>query len=500
MDKKMMEKIQSRKESDKLLLHRLEDYGNSDYYPFHMPGHKRKVEMGITSFPNPFSVDITEIEGFDNLHHAEDILKDSMYRAASLYGSDRTYYLVNGSTGGILSAICGLTTVGGKIIMARNSHKAAYHAALLNRLEPVYIYPDFVEEFGIQGGIDPGKIEEALYTENREGSGGEDKRVQAVFITSPTYEGIVSDIEAIAEIAHRGGVPLIVDEAHGAHFPFGQDFPKSALECGADVVIQSLHKTLPSLTQTAVMHIKDGWAKPQQVERYLSVFQSSSPSYVFLASAENCIDYMGRQGKERMERLGVMLGRFREEMKDLKYLRLADEIRCGDFHIKDRDISKILVSTRRSGLAGTEAAELLRSRFHLEPEMSCGKYVLFMTTLMDTENGLRRLGQALRYLDETAGGTEQNEVGRAEVLTWLAGPLKEMEISEAWGRRQRLVPVREAGGAVGGSFITVYPPGVPMIVPGEVITSEAIELIERNRRLNLTVEGLTQDGRISVLE
>ena len=188
------------------LLERLSTYAASDAYPFHMPGHKRQVKMGITSVPNPFSVDITEIDGFDNLHHAEDILKESMNSAAAVYGADRSWYLVNGSTCGILAAIAAAVKPGEKILMAPNSHKSAYHAVVLNQLEPVYLYPEEVPEFQIPGEIEPEQVERALL---------EHPEIRAVFVTSPTYEGIVSDIQGIAATAHRHGAALIVDEAHG---------------------------------------------------------------------------------------------------------------------------------------------------------------------------------------------------------------------------------------------------------------------------------------------
>lgn len=211
------------------LLERLSTYAASDAYPFHMPGHKRQVKMGITSVPNPFSVDITEINGFDNLHHAEDILKESMNSAAAVYGADRSWYLVNGSTCGILAAIAAAVKPGEKILMARNSHKSAYHAVVLNQLEPVYLYPEEVPEFQIPGGIEPEQVERALL---------EHPEIRAVFVTSPTYEGIVSDIQGIVATAHRHGAALIVDEAHGAHLPFGDGnyFPDGALQEGADQI------------------------------------------------------------------------------------------------------------------------------------------------------------------------------------------------------------------------------------------------------------------------
>ena len=208
---------------EELLIERLKKYRKSDMYPFHMPGHKRAKGIKL-SFPDPFSVDITEIDGFDNLHHAEGILKDSMEWASCLYGSDRTWYLVNGSTCGLLSAISAAVSHGGKILVSRNCHKAVYHGIYLNHLEAVYVYPQPVPGLGIQGGILPEDVEKALK---------EEPDIQAVLMVSPTYDGIVSDVKAIADVAHKAGIPLIVDEAHGAHFAYGDAFPKSALELGA---------------------------------------------------------------------------------------------------------------------------------------------------------------------------------------------------------------------------------------------------------------------------
>ena len=193
------------------LYRRLKAYSETDEYPYHMPGHKRQV---CGELPQEIvNIDITEIDGFDNLHHAEDILKESMNSAAAVYGADRSWYLVNGSTCGILAAIAAAVKPGEKILMARNSHKSAYHAVILNQLEPVYLYPEEVPEFQIPGGIEPEQVERALL---------EHPEIRAVFVTSPTYEGIVSDIQGIAATAHRHGAALIVDEAHGAHLPFGQ--------------------------------------------------------------------------------------------------------------------------------------------------------------------------------------------------------------------------------------------------------------------------------------
>ena len=240
------------------LYKKLESYGQSDYYPFHMPGHKRNRASSADDFL--FERDITEISGFDNLHHAEGILKEAQEYAAQIYGTKKCFFSVNGSTAALLAAVSASVNKGGKILVARNCHKAVYHALYLRELQPVYIYPHEDQRLGINGGISPERVERYLE---------EHPEVEAVLITSPTYDGIVSNVEKIAEIAHRHEVLLIVDEAHGAHFRFSEYFPVSAADLGADIVIQSFHKTLPSMTQTAVLHVCSDRVDVEKVKQFM---------------------------------------------------------------------------------------------------------------------------------------------------------------------------------------------------------------------------------------
>ena len=338
------------------LYDKLVDYSQSDVYPFHMPGHKRQVgNPFLQEFPNPYAIDITEIDGFDNLHHAEGIIRESMDRAARRYGADRSYYLVNGSSCGILSAVCGMTQHGGKILMSRNCHKAAYHGVFLNRLRVKYIYPQIIEEFGIQGGLVPEDVEKVLKT---------DHDIQAVLVVSPTYDGIVSDVEKIVEICHGCGIPLIVDEAHGAHFRYHKGFPVSALDLGADVVIQSLHKTLPAFTQTSILHVKGDLVDRERLEHYLQIFQSSSPSYLFMAGMERCLKFMEEKtemtgGRSRMDQFYHRLVKLRKELGAMKRLRLLEEDSKGKNGVYDLDISKVIISARGTGINGEELGEWL---------------------------------------------------------------------------------------------------------------------------------------------
>lgn len=271
----------------KRLYDRLKEYTNEDYYGFHMPGHKRNHHfMGVDL---PYDIDITEIDGFDDLHHAEGILREAEERAAKVFGAEETHFLVNGSTVGILSAVLGSTNRGDKILVSRHCHKSVYHAMYMNDLVPCYVYPEYERDSYLNGKIRKEDIEEMLEKE---------KSIRAVVIVSPTYDGVSSDVRGIAEVAHRHGVLLIVDEAHGAHFGFHSYFPERANALGADVVIQSLHKTLPSLTQTALLHINGKLANRGKIRRYLGMLQSKQ-SVLCIYGKYGCLRGFSCRGRKR---------------------------------------------------------------------------------------------------------------------------------------------------------------------------------------------------------
>lgn len=456
----------------------LENYSYSDFYPFHMPGHKRAVEVPLLKeFPNPYRIDITEIEGFDNLHHAKGILKESMERAASVYGADKTYYLINGSSCGILSAICALTDNSDTILISRNCHKAAYHGVFLNQLQVKYIYPQIIDDFGVQGGLLPDEIEDMLKTF---------VDISAVFIVSPTYDGIVSNIRRISTICHNYKIPLIVDEAHGAHFSFGEKFPTSALNLGADIVIQSLHKTLPSFTQTALLHVKGNYVNIEKLEFYLQIFQSSSPSYLLMTGIERCVRFMESEGKIQMKQFENRLEILRQSLGNMRRLRLLDKSVIHKSGVFDLDISKIIVSTNHTHLNGEQLMCRLREDYHLEMEMCSIDSITAITSVMDTEEGLKRLENALisidRELKEGYGlkSVPKNRMAVKEV----------MNLSEAWRSEKYSILFENSEGKISGEFIYIYPPGIPLLVPGEEITLEIINTVLDYKRKKLSVQGL----------
>lgn len=473
--------MEKRTAGTEFLDEKLMTYGTSDYYPFHMPGHKRNMKMEA----DLYSIDITEIEGFDNLHDAREILGRAQERAADLYGAGKSYYLVNGSTCGILSAVSAAVKKGGNLLMARNCHKAVYHAAYLRELSVSYLYP-VITAYGIQGVITPESVYAALC---------EDPDIQAVILTSPTYDGIVSDIAAIAEIVHRFGIPLIVDEAHGAHLGFHSYFPETAVRLGADVVIQSMHKTLPSFTQTALLHLNSERISGAKIEQFLDIYETSSPSYVLMAGMDRCVRILTEQSKILFEEYANKLKAFyraSEKLNAVKVLRF-DELPQQECYRTDS--SKIVISARESGLSGKQLYEILLEQYHLQMEMCSGDYVLAMTSILDTQEGFDRLWQALHEVDQTCEKTGlQGSETKKEISGFIARMYapneKAMEISEAADCKTTDCMLDQAVGKIAGDYIYLYPPGIPVLVPGERITGKLIENIRECVELGLDIKGV----------
>lgn len=366
--------------------------------------------------------------------------------------------------------------------MSRNCHKAAYHAAYINHLRTSYVYPQDLPGLGIQGGILPEDVEKALE---------EHRDIQAVFIVSPTYDGVVSDVSKIADIVHRKGIPLIVDEAHGAHFRFGKWFPDSALDMGADAVIQSVHKTLPSLTQTALLHIKGNYVNSRNIERYLSIFQSSSPSYVFMASIENSIFVMDRMQRERdsvqMKEYEAHLMDLRRRLASMKNLRLVDRDIVGMGGVWDLDVSKIVVSTRGTALSGADLSSILREKYHLEMEMCGADYVTAITTVFDSPEGLQRLGDSLEEIDADVTGTPGSREDGPAVYGMRAQA--QCCLREAMESPSRPVLLKGSEGKISAEFVYLYPPGIPILAPGENIARNILDVIEEYIKKGLPIQG-----------
>lgn len=461
------------------LYSRLKAYSDTDYYGFHMPGHKRnQIRFGEGL---PYGIDITEIEGFDDLHHADGIIKEAQQEAARLYGAEETKFLVNGSTAGILSAVLGCTKKGDQILVARNCHKSVYHAIFLNELEPVYLWPGFSRQFQLNTEISVSAVKAALTKHSR---------IKAVVIVSPTYDGVVSDIESIAEAVHERGIPLIVDEAHGAHFGFHPYFPENALKKGADVVIHSLHKTLPSLTQTALLHMRGEYIDKRRISSYLDMLQSSSPSYILMASIHECIRMLREEKEQLFEPYVRNLDTLRKNLQNLKHLKLVQT--------EHYDRSKLVISVRHADMSGRELYRELLEKYHLQMEMAAGSYVLAMTSPGDTKEGFARLEQALFELDAAAKLREN--VQEDDIAKLPENPVicTSAKAALCGAKETTYLPVEKSEGMISLEYAYLYPPGCPMIVPGERISRECIKRLAGYQKLGFKIEGLEKEGSIGV--
>ena len=453
------------------LQEKLEKYYKEDYLPMHMPGHKRNVELLGEKLP--YKIDITEIDGFDDLHHAEGLIKDIENKAKKIYGSKKSFLLVNGSTCGILAGIRSVVNFGDKVLVARNSHKSAYNAIELNGLNPIYILPKIGED-GIDRNIDIVEVEEKLK---------ENKDIKLVIITSPTYEGVISRIKDISNIAHKYNVPVLVDEAHGAHLKFIENIcDKEALKMGADIVVQSLHKTLPALTGTALLHIRGNLVKEENVARELSIFETSSPSYVLMSSIEECLDIIEKRGKELFEEYQNNLKYFYNKSKNFKNLKiLGNEIENKDYY----DFGKIVIKTNETNITGKELADILRNDYKIELEMSSINYALAMTSICDGKENFKRLLYALIDIDNKL---EKKYKKKEKLDITLQLPKKELSILETIkNTNSEFKTYKETEGRISKEYIWVYPPGIPLITPGEVISKELIKRIEEFRKANIEI-------------
>lgn len=552
--------------TDKGLYEELVRYCAADHYPYHMPGHKRRPDAGPMA--QYYGIDITEIDGFDNLHHAEGILQAAQQRANRLYGSaeTETFYLINGSTCGVLAAVMTAAARGAEILIARNCHKSVYHAAILQELNLHYYEPPILEEYGTCGGVDAGEIDRLLQ---------QYPDCTAVVITSPTYEGILSDVKAVADVVHGRDKILIVDEAHGAHLGLHESVPAGALAQGADLVIHSLHKTLPAMTQTALLHVQGERIDRGRLRSYLAMLQSSSPSYVLMASMDSCIRYLERHGAERYLFMQRQYELFCKRMEKCRYIVIgnlagksgAKQGSC----IAGWDIGKLVISVKDRKLSGQCLYDLLRDEYHLQMEMAAECYVLAIMTVMDGQEGWQRLADALEQIDdriergtitvreaaepecdrpgrrqreaaeeeaqrkrqEPGAGDQQRDYDRADRNMTIAQETgaggqqrdhdragrnmtiaqetgagdqqrdhdcaeRSMTIAQASLGPREEVPAVDAVGRTAADFINLYPPGIPLVVPGEVISDALPGQLQKYGRMGLQLQGVTADGKICV--
>ena len=449
---------------------------------FHMPGHKGSEiyrKYGYSDFLGKImDCDITEIPGADNLFQMESIIRETAEKYRTLYGVKASYPLINGTSGGLIAAVLASVKKGRKLVMARNCHKSVFNALMLGGIEPVYAYPSMVEEYGISGQIMPEEIERCL---------SENPDAEAVILPSPNYYGICSDISSIAEIVHKYGKVLIVDQAHGAHLKFMAQQPPAAEECGADIVVNSTHKTLASFTQSAVLNLNSDRVQQYVLEDKLQAVQSTSPSYLLMASLDINADIIMKHGGEIFDEWQENLDGFYREARKIPRLKIMDIPGC-------MDCTKINLDLSAYGIDGAGLEEILMEN-GIFAELTTGNILMCMTGIGNTADDFTALLEALRQIADKSAPV-YGKSGTASV-----------SCAALWSKKRELytipenkehVHVDECEGRICVSSVIPYPPGIPFLCPGERIGREEIEYIKMLRSKGEKVIGVSEDMEIAV--
>ena len=461
----------------------LPEHAALDPVSFHMPGHKGSKlykELGYGHIlDNLMDCDITEIPGADNLFQTEDVILSIMQKYQKLYGSKRSYILINGSSVGLIAAILSSTKRGDKVIVARNSHKSIFNAMRLGGLEPVYLFPEILEEHGILGGIAPDEVERLLQ-ENPEAS--------CVVLPSPNYYGICSDIRAISEVCHRRNKVLIVDQAHGAHLKFMDgDHPEAAEDGWADLVINSTHKTLASWTQTAVMNVMTDRVDLNIIEDNLQILESSSPSYPLMLSLDvNAEILLDKEKKD------LAFGEWKKAV-DMFYAKAHEIPGLKVMMDPMLDHTKINIDMSAYGLSGNELEDLLMEK-GIFVELVTGNIIMCMTGIGTRSEHVLRLLDALK--DIAASRTMVASSDTPDHSAILTMKLERAAVPES----KISLNLDDCEGRVAAGSIIPYPPGIPMACPGEIITRDLIDYVKGLRQMGEKVIGVSANGEILVGE
>jgi arginine/lysine/ornithine decarboxylase len=450
----------------------IRDYINLKPAYFRIPGHR--FERGINQRwkdvvgDEIFKFDLTETPLVDDLHNPEGAIKQAQELAREVFKADRSYFLVNGTTCGNEAMVMTTAFAGQKVAIPRNAHKSALMGLIIGGAEPVYIKPELSEEWGIQGGITPGDVE-SMFLEHPDCKG--------VMVVSPTYYGICSDLRGIAEVCHRNNAILMVDEAHGAHMYFSDQLPDGALVQGADMCAQSIHKVTGSLTQSSMLHVCSKLVDIDRLEATLHIVQSTSPSYLLMTSLDMARHDLAMHGED-MIRNAVELSNFaRKSINEIEGMICVDDSIIGTAGVKELDTTRLIISARKLGITGFELKSMLFEEYNVDVELSDYINVLAIVTFANTIEEMERLVAALAEIAKKhASGREIfNEIFLPEI------PQRVLTPREAFFSLKKDIPWKDAKGKIAGEMIAPYPPGIPVIYQGEIVTDLVWNYIENYR-------------------
>jgi len=450
--------------------------------PFHIPGHKRGAGMNpeFRTFlgENALSIDLINIAPVDDLHHPRGIIKEAQELAAEAFGADRTFFSVQGTSGAIMAMVLAAVGPGDKILVPRNVHKSVLTAIVLSGANPVFMAPEIDYERGVAHGVSLATVKAHLAAH---------PEAKAVLVVNPTYFGVCADLRAIVEVAHGYGVPVLVDEAHGAHLYFHPDLPLSAMEAGADAAATSVHKLGGSLTQSSILNIKEGLISGDRVQAVLSMMTTTSTSYILLASLDAARSHLATRGRAVLSEAIRLAQKARAAVREIPGLSCLGPEVIGDRSSSyDLDPTKLCVTVTGLGLTGIEVEEILRERYGIEVELSDLYNILCLITGGDTEESVGALVAALREIAREH--YSRRPAGTVRVRAPQMPP-QALSPREAFYAPTETVPLFESAGRIMAEFIMVYPPGIPILQPGELITEANLDYIREHLEAGLPVQG-----------
>lgn len=461
---------------DALLKHR-----NRQPIQFHIPGHKKGQGMdpAFREFvgDNVLSIDLINIAPLDDLHSPKGVIKEAQKLAAEAFGADHTFFSIQGTSGAIMTMILTVVGPGDKIIVPRNVHKSTMSAIVLAGAIPIFIAPEIDTEYGISHGISAESVEKALDTY---------PDAKAVLVINPTYYGFAADLKKIVDLAHGRNIPVIVDEAHGVHIKFHDELPISAMEAGADMAATSVHKLGGSMTQSSVLNVREGLVSINRIQSVFSMLTTTSTSYPILASLDAARRQLAVNGYELIDEAIRNAKDARKRINKIPHLKCVGREILNNSATFDMDPTKLLISVKDLGITGHQAEEWLRQNANIEVELSDLYNILCIITLGDTKKEVNLLINALQRMSQAfdSEATIVESYVRVPDIPALA-----MSPRNAFYAQTEMVPLEDSAGYICSEFIMVYPPGIPIFIPGEIITEENIKYIQMNIDAGLPVQG-----------
>jgi arginine/lysine/ornithine decarboxylase len=456
---------------------------------FHTPGHKsgKGISTRFRKFVGPkiFSIDLTTLDEVDSLHKPRGVIKEAQELAAKAYGADRSYFLVNGTTGGNQAMILAACNPGDKVLIARNAHKSVLAGLILSGAQPIFYTPRVDEHLRIMLNVTFEETTAAIDAH---------PECKVLFLTSPNYYGICADLERIVPYAHDKGLVVLVDEAHGPHLKFHPDLPASALEAGADLCVQSTHKIIGGMTQASMLHARATRVNLTMLTNVLRFVQTTSPSYILMASLDLARMQMATEGEKLLDKAIRLASESRTRINKIPGLFcLGKETVTGTLfsHMGDLDVTKLTITVKDLGLSGYQVSQILNAKYHIQVEMADPFHILVIVSIGDRQDDLRRLVEALRDIAKEYAVPSAVSALVSEPLPVFAHDAV-ITPREAFFADQEYIPLDQSIGAISSEIVTVYPPGIPVLVPGEIVTGEAVTYLKRTLTLGGTVDGLDE--------